>query len=55
MPASCPPEEINDVLQHELTKMGESQGITFTSRISQDMCHKLQTEDSFSAGDIAYL
>lgn len=54
-PASCPPEELHDVLQYELNRMGESQGIKFTSRISQDLCHKLHTEESFTAGDIAYL
>ena len=54
-PASCSPEEVHDVLQHELNKMGEYQGIKFTSRISEDLCHKLHSEDSFSAGDIAYL
>jgi hypothetical protein len=54
-PASCSPEELNDVLKHELSKIGESQGIHFTSRISQDLCHTLDHGNPFSTGDIIYL
>lgn len=54
-PASCSPEELHDVLKHELSKIGESQGIHFTSRISQDLCHTQDHDSSFSTGDIIYL
>ncbi|XP_021933486.1 nose resistant to fluoxetine protein 6-like, partial [Zootermopsis nevadensis] len=54
-PASCSPEELNEVLKQEITKVGESHGIQFTSHISHELCHTLDHTQTLSAGDIGYL
>jgi hypothetical protein len=55
MPASCSPEELNDALKHELSKISESHDIQFRSYISPELCHTMDDTDSFSTGDIVYL
>jgi hypothetical protein len=55
MPASCSPEELHDVLKKELSRIGESQGIQFNSRISQELCHTLDNTQPLSVGDIVFL